>query len=999
MNENQLENILLSTLHSSNEIRIQAENSIEIMRNNLQEYFTNIYDLLSTTSNQVAFNMGLALILHEIRSDNFWANRRNDTIIFKFLELIKQFIILRKINEETLPSCNIVNIILQGFYQKSQFSVKNHIIDFLLIFCQEFPHLLHVFVDCLSNIFLECDCYLPLNHFLSLFSSPITSSHDFTSKFKLLISFARTFFSNKNIHLCNNELGINIDTLNEIFLNYFNNIPADCLNSILSFFSENLQKISRLVEIHLQTFFQFFSKCFSINDETTRALTTDCLVSIVTTFPNSDDIVLFSLSEIMKIIEMDENFLQLGRNGISLISQNASPFLFLNKLENIHKTNNFHYSYLIALAEIDSNLSIYMIEHTTQYFMEIQTLVNEGVFRNKFASFLAIINLCNILAPSFQEDNFNGLFGILSNHLYQETNFELLILILEGLTGFLNCVSINENSQSISMLFEFLMNLLLKCKNVVIQSTIIKVMNSFVQALSQSFLLYFPSLLKILFQLVETNRLDLTISIIRLCDIVVTHLGKFIQSREELLPLFHISLELRNKVENESYIEYISHAIISFIHFFDDTISNDVIQIIPVYFGIASKEIEITHFPDNHQIEYIPGFVRASTNDFVKRSTIREISFALMTINTIISLLKRNYQQFVPVTIEIVSKWIRYPILINEVRYPSWLILNKLMLFCDINADIVPILFIENSINLLLMDKIIPFIKNAIQIGMVRNSLKIDCFIKILEIVLQSLQNKINSAECAIITETNFIKFGLKNIPQVTSSFFNNIIKPVIPELIQHENGLEFVLKVAPTYIIISHDNSFLGDLIFIMNESLNDIESSNAQIAMKAIGKLCKENLYSQDFYLLEYEKMVSILNNKNSFENDSLILLNETIISFTKLIQSHHDLFDMNISIKLLFDSVGMLISHKKSQIVNDFIATLLVNKTSEVLEVIGVSSLIKIVLSQINRESVSQKSNEIFKQFLIQFFTKGNPVPQELGLTEREVNKLQSILGNQQ
>lgn len=147
----------------------------------------------------------------------------------------------------------------------------------------------------------------------------------------------------------------------------------------------------------------------------------------------------------------------------------------------------------------------------------------------------------------------------------------------------------------------------------------------------------------------------------------------------------------------------------------------------------------------------------------------------------------------------------------------------------------------------------------------------------------------------------------------------------------------------------------------------------------------------------------MTSFLEYHISFEMDSKILYNETIISFTKLLVNHSAVLndsneiDLENGLLIWFESIQYLLNNKKNSIVFDFLSFLLRNKTEDVLMIFGPTSHILLILDKIGSEAVSDENKDLFVSFIRQYLSaEGSPFGED-ELDEYKKLKLQKILNS--
>ena len=1001
MQINSFEKLLISALDNSDSIRTQAGNVInEIKENDYQCFLNLILQTTSISENPTSIYIAFSLILCDIRNNKLL----NDNIFTDFFNNFKIVIVqMFHSNRFNEAICNILSAILTYIAINNQsVNVPDFLINELFLNDSFKPFVL----DTLSSIYFQTCCKQPLNIFSHLLEGISSDINAFNLQFKLLSSILSHFVEEEHIH--------------QLFIKYMNSIPGDSIIYVLELFSDNMKCLIAFFQYHIIEILHFLFHLLDNDDERIVFQSCDCLVKFTVLFQEYDEFekilsdVLFAL---MNILENRQQFEEIGLISIRELSENIEQYSFIQKLDEIKCGKNFNSSYLLSLSELSPCCCYYMIDKTTYYFNEILQLILYDYQKYLKDGLLAIENLCDILSPAFQDDNFKELFRFLSKLIFENiNNFEIAMLSLSCTSLLLSKVTIKISdeitNQEFSDFYNFLMSLLLDLNNnciIKLKPIIIDVLENFIKVLANQFSQFIPSFLQILSSLLSTDKIDVMVAIIRFSDTCITKIGKKIEDKSTFLPFFQIALSLRGQVENEIDFDYISHSIITFINFLGDSIQSTLIDIVPIFISIASKDIEITHFPENvsESINEVSGFRKVSPYDFAKISTIREIAFALITINSSLRSLKEKYNQFLDSTVELIKKWIGFPFLIDEVKQASYFILNQLIQFdFNINTNFLYSLYVSTPQD---SKKATKYIVNSIENDINKNKLDLNVISNLLqfytEILNAQLQNE-NSSENSFLSY--FFKFCMKKIQPIALPFYKNVIVPSFSSLINCESTLLFILKTIPIYIKYSHDFDFILDFLEITLTLLNDTESEEAQIAMESLGKLCDSKILENNpihnnyikFFHIIFQKICEILKFKESFENDSLIFLNESIVSFTKMIQLYILFlqpvipnFDIDEALKLWLDSLPYLFNNSKNSKVTKFLSFLLVNKTNEMINLFGVANLTKLLISFIGKQSIDKPSLEIFAQFLKSVLLNSQ-AHDIIELSESEYAKLQAL-----
>ena len=314
----------------------------------------------------------------------------------------------------------------------------------------------------------------------------------------------------------------------------------------------------------------------------------------------------------------------------------------------------------------------------------------------------------------------------------------------------------------------------------------------------------------------------------------------------------------------------------------------------------------------------------------------------------------------------------------------------------NVDTNLTVQLFLNVAQNEVNSKKACSVMVKAIDLGIEREKFNMDLVLKLLETFSESLHSKFdrvseNSEEEEeyddeqfsndfLVNETLFFKFCLKKFPEITVDFYRQFIVPNLPQMSQYRHFFFFVSKVTTLYISVSNDLTFFDHFQNFLFEKIEDIQSEEAKISMKMIGRIIdmSDNVgIPQEFITSCFEKMASIFTHKDSFENDSLQLFSETIISFTKLISKHWGEIDQKIGLRLWFESLSMLLCFRKNSLPFDFLAILIREKTADFLCVVDAVELVGFLVDRIDCEAVSCESRDVFVSFVREFVKmEGNP-----------------------
>lgn len=1015
--------LLIDTLNNSNEVREQAERTLNQLKEaNYQHFLFKLLKNILKTDNPASFYISFSIILQDIRSRKLFSNEEIFNLFMpNFQNILSQIFATDKLNSST---CNILSLILSSISLNFPETGVN---QFLIMSISQFPQLQCFFIITLSTILAQSKNDAPFEVYLSILSLPNNSHEDYNSKMLLLFSIIQHFPQNA-------------EHIYSILSQFISNIPDESIQNFLHLFSINIHQLTDFFEEYITTILSFITNCIEThqNELSIQAEAIECLTNIAISFKHSHDIINNILSIILQMIEAQnmENEPVL-KESIHIISRNLQS-TFLDALSNIQNEKKIQYSYLLALSEIDEYASFKMLNHTIDYFNQIVSFLNIdnnqvpdiNLFRMKRAAFLAIENLCNIIGPTFQQDNFDNLFTFLCKELTTESNFQLVISILRCLSNFLKKVKFNSIDEKVTFLFNFLIQLFMNSKEETVMTEALTTMSYLATSLSSSFIEFYPSLIQMMSQIDLSIQSELSVPVIRLCDVCISSIQKVTSTksienlnRDQLMPLFLYSIEMRNRVESESDFFFVSRAIISFINFLGDSAATILLQqVVPMALSSASSEIEVTRLPEGHGVESVPGFLCVSPLDFAKVSTIQSVELSLETLLDSLAVLRDQFCHFSKVALQIASNWISYTFILPRVRSLSWALLNQLVLYfggtsdIDLNATFSLFLY-RPQLEIGSNDSCLVLL-NAMSVGIERKCIDLAVIPSLLGAFMSSLHNKYQNFfnddienfeddDQLLRNETKFFKFCVKNFPEIGGQFFRETVGPFIPQMVKIQAFLDFVIKVTTVYIITSHDMTVFADFEKILFDSLSDLES---ETVMKSIGNfLCQRNFtFPIDFYVISYQKMCEILNDDVSFENDSLCLYNETILSFTKLLCYHSDIFasykngiGLKNALRLWFNSIPKVLNNKKNFFVFDFLSYLIREKLNDLLEIVGPAELIKLLLNSIGQKGVSQENAKIFISFIQNFIsTKGNPFTttdenQNSLLNELELLRLQKIM----
>lgn len=1012
------EQLLLFTLDNSNETREKAEITInQLKEENYQLFLSEIINLISNPTNFTAIYISFTIILQDIRNGRLFKNSELFESFFdKFKEILENFFFKLKLDQAV---CNILSKILALINQKYPPAKTD---QFLIQSIEKYPDLNFFFIDTLATILFNSTSLnnTPFDVFAQILSIPLTDNVDFNSKFFLIFGLIHHFPDRE-------------EEIHNFFSEYLSNVPKESHQYSIHTISKHVKKLNFFFNDHIDDIITFIEMSIenSEGELSIQAEAVDCLANISIAYDNSSEIISKSLTVIFQMLEVEgvENseIESVLKNSICNISCKISNMsVFFEELNKLFK--DYHFAYLIAISEISIHTSLYLSNNTGDCYDRVSSFLTESAFENVFrikaAAYLAIENLCSIIGPMFQEQNFNRLFPLLFNKLMSETDLSLIELILRCLSKFFGKVKIDQIDENIINLFTFLVNLFIESEIKTVKIETINVIENLSKSLSALFNQFYPALIQKINELLESNyfstQKDILIHVIKLISEIIQIESIQISNKEELLPLLECSLEMLNEVENESDLFDISQAIISFMILFGDQISHYLTsQIVPAFLNSSSSEIEITHFNEENEVESIPGFIQVSPLDFAKKSSIISIEVSLKIIYISFSILKNEFEPFSQKMFEIVSNWINFQFDVKNIKHFSWEILGQLNKWIE-NPDIIDInntiqLFLNDPQNEINSENSCSVLEEALAIGVKRKSIDNDLVVKLFEAFTKSLllkfkklkENSDSDSEeeddeynDLLKNEIKFFKFCLENLTDITVDFYKESIVPNLPLMIDCPSFSCFVIKVTTCYIIVSNDLDFFDDFQQFLF-GIKGIESEKARISMKSIGKLFEQKkiTFSENFYIEAYHEMMEILTKKDSFENDSLQLLSETIVSFTKLISNHSEILnkneeiDLNTGLKILFESIPMLINYKKYSTPFDFVSFLICNKTSEITEIIEPANLIILLLDSLDHEAVSNDNKNIFISFIKQFIAdKGNPIDEK---DENRNRKLQEIL----
>lgn len=1005
-----IEKLILGTLNNSNETRQDAEYTLEQIRDLNFPYFLNkLLKLLMKTENPNCVYISLNLILRESEKNSLFDNSILSDFFSNFQTVLTSLFLSNKINQ---PISHLISKILA----KISFRISSANIEFFLLSSYEqFPQLRFLFLNTLGIIFLRQPTNSPFETFVSIFSNQPTTPEEFNSILFLLFTLIKHFPKNSQ-------------NIAEILISYLQAVPNESIPSILNTISLFVKPFRQFIQgFCYPPIFEFIIRCISFQDNfLIQSRAVECLGNLCKSFDKDPEIMNQILSILTQIIEENDSDIQVICT--ESICNLSNSHLFLSSFNKIQQSQNYQFSYLQVLSLLDNQCvtqNFQMLENTVTYFEKIHFILNHinqtdpnKIFRIRLAGYGAIQNLCQILGPKFQEDNFQSLFAFLSTTLYNETNIQLIISILNSLSALLDRVELNELSEEFNTFFSFLINLFFHSQNNLIMLSVIDVIQSITKCLSALFLHFYSSIITLMNQVIlSPENSSLFVPILSLADVCISAIDKFETEvdKNQLIGLFQLAFQMRSQVESEMEFELISHAINTFIRFFGSDISLTLQnQIVPAFLQQSLLDVEITHLPENHGIETIPGFRILSPLDFGKESTIRIISYALDAIRISISILKNDYIPFLEPTLASISKWISFPFYIQELKEASWKTLDLIDLtFPTFSTNCVFALFLLNTPND--KDLVYEIVLNSLKIGVDKHNFDLNYIPKVLEAIsstiIQTMTVEEEEDQIGIDDyfeyETKILTFCLKHFSEISCSFYQTVFVPKLSELLSYSFLLGFAIKVTTQYILASQDLSFFEGFGSILIQYLSDIEQVPSLASVKAIGKLfgvpnTHPNYlqFSNEVIFSFYEKLIDLLKNGDSFENDLKMIHNESIVVFTKILMYHFDAIGqtLNDSMNLWIGLLPELFDHSHSAIAFDFLAYLLKEKTQNTLEIIGPQTIIKTLLDCLDKEkAVSAINKSLFIAFIKQYIATNVILLTNISedLTSNEYDQLQLIM----
>lgn len=935
------ESLLLGTLSQDNIQRISSECYMDAIKEGNYLTFLNLLIIpLIKSENPNTTMIALFRISHEVKTNK---NFMNDEVIGQVSEpLVSSFVSLLQTDGLNQTSLNFMAIILGGIgISRPDLNIHGILFQWFHSFMKYQSFIIKTLSKIISHHFK--DEYL--SDLISLIQYNNTANTE--ERFEMLLIIASFVPYNQELHQMFDGFMINISADNIIG---FLSILVDMIKPSCAFLAEHQDNmVNYLISIAENSNFEqsmiiislYILTKFIILLQKQRLLKHESLTATM--------IELVKFMDDPDSIYYDDVCMRFHK-----VCNNTNHELIIDILKNIRDQYN-PICLLSAASQLGQNVLLHMIQHVNRICVDVCSYITtEQSVEVRTVAYRTLDYFINEFGLNFvEDDNFPVLCQTLIGFVPSESENNARDAGFQCLNSFLSRTNFSEDDVS-QVLCVLINNInppnihVLQCFSSIAKnagSQILKFSDTIFQAINQYF--YF-------------QQIELDLEIFRIVASLVNQMKSEISDMSIFTQYFERAVQTQQIND-----EYSNEMICLLLPVMPEVSIPFLDQFIPKCIQVANQELTICSFSILDGITSISGFTQLKSKDhdfksFVNESQLSQIVSSLLVIESCLKHLGQNFEEYFQDCFITIKHWITLQCNIQKIHELCYLMFDDFINMELVKNDKVQIVdMIVNSF-LLIPEIKMKYLKTliaALSLGIWENE---EMEMKLFATIANLVTNK--EEFCSFDCEEKIIILFFEQFQTLFLPFFSENLLEF--HLIAVEEN-DFPLPVLLKYIQSSKDFTLFEEY----NRVLMNHYEEMSDIAATMIGEICTSFDLTAEYIELYYNALSKTLKNKDSFENDELVFLSASIVSFTKLMNTYGEQLNAEESARIW---INALPPPYLSEDIN-IIALFLLHRIDLISPFVAARQLKVILNGIISNRYINEDIKELLSQMLLKVVTQ--------------------------
>jgi hypothetical protein len=625
------------------------------------------------------------------------------------------------------------------------------------------------------------------------------------------------------------------------------------------------------------------------------------------------------IPSLMVFSDEEDALYSVAKLCMNYVSRKGDSFVFLSVFKSLAMPV---IPLLSCLCAFDANFRLRLLQQARVWCEIILRHALDSDCSVRILALNAITAFCRDLGPMFQEDCLNELFeffcGTAGDFLVTP---QMAVAFYNAITAFFSKLRLQMPDGRSLVLFTLIFPAFHKSGS---KMEIADCICAIIEANAKEIRPHFPEMLRYLIEWIPS---EFVLSVLR----ISAKIGKFEDGNHDLLiPFWRASLQLRQRVKTGFEVEICDDVICTLTGVLKTELIGELGALMTDVFSGVAQQIVVSVFEKGSGIDHISGFqlVQSIHEDrivFVSETSIIDICSFLKIIKICAREFQEQYfKEFGEATLTVCSQLLLLPYHISPIKESAWEITNTIS--DSVNISSIIFAHFLQSVAGIWTDDYLSFMEKIVVCAIEKHGLPTDdhellplfeCFSRLVALKAEAELN-----EFTFDWEGRFFKCVLPS--SIICAHFTKLF-PIILPLLSHDCAGGFVFSILAEYFAISGDLSafpLFAEAAFVC---IRDSESPSAPEAMKALGRCFESVSCDPSFLHVSYQRICDILGKKESYENDSLPLFDQTVISFVKFLCSHSSMVNLAEAIPLFLNSLPLSTASDESHLVAAFFVEL--------------------------------------------------------------------------